>query len=378
MILSYCKSCLYPNTKPDLSFNDKGICSACTAFANRKNIDWNDRKKQFERIVYDLKNLKYQYDCVIPVSGGKDSTAQVLKALEYGLRPLTVTATTDHLSGIGRDNLDNIGRLGVDHIEVTVDRKLRAKLNAYALREIGDNSWPEHVTIFSIPIRIALQMNIPLVLYGENPQAEYGGPNEASQQATILDKRWLQEFGGLNGLRVRDIIDQGIATKEQMYLYEYPTGENGRATKALWLGQFFEWDGSANAILAAQNGFKCWHGPVEGIGYGYENLDNHQTGIRDYIRWLKFGYGRATDLVCNHIRRRNLTRAEGKEIILDWDGQWPATYLGVSLEEILEPLQMKIEEFIEICNRFTNTKLFRITNRRPRPTPLFLEDLKNA
>ena len=369
---------MYPNTKPDLSFNDKGVCSACTAFEQRKSIDWGKREEEFRVLTQRKKSLKYQYDCVIPVSGGKDSTYQIIKAKEYDLRPLAVTATTDHLSGLGRANLDNISRLGVDHIEVTTNAAIRRKINAYTLREVGDISWAEHVTIFSLPIRIALNFNIPLILYGENPQHEYGGPTDQSQQATILDNRWLQEFGGLNGLRVRDIIDKGIATKEDLYLYQYPTNALERAPRAMWLGQFFPWDGAHNALIASQNGFKCHYGPVEGVGYGYENLDNLQTGIHDYFKWLKFGFGRCTDIVGNHIRRGNVTRKEGKEIILEWDGQWPSTYLGISLEEILEPLQMKIEEFIEICNRFTNTKLFRINNRRPRPTPLFLEDLKNV
>jgi N-acetyl sugar amidotransferase len=378
MILQYCNKCLYPNTKPDLSFNYKGVCSACTAFEQRKSIDWADREKQFKKLVYDVKLLKRQYDCVIPVSGGKDSTWQVLKALEYDLNPLCVTATTDFLSGVGRHNLDNIGRLGVDCIEVSTNAKVRRKINAYTLREVGDISWAEHTTIFSIPIRIALDVNVPLILYGENPQHEYGGPSEESQKATVLDNRWLQEFGGLNGLRVRDIIDAGIATQKDMHLYCYPTDTLGRASKAMWLGQFFPWDGAQNALIASQNGFKCWHGPVEGTGYSYENLDNLQTGAHDYFKWIKFGFGRATDLVCNHIRRGNITRNEGKHIILDFDGQWPSSYLGISLEEILEPLEMKIEEFIDICDRFTNTKIFRITKRRPRPTPLFLDDLKNA
>lgn len=376
-LLKYCTKCLYPNTKPDLYFNEQGICSACTAFEQRKSINWSEREQQFKKLVEYFKFMKNQYDCVIPVSGGKDSTWQVIKALEYGLRPLAVTATTDHLSDIGHANLTNIGRLGVDHIMVNTNSKVRRKINAHTLREIGDISWAEHVTIFSIPIRIALQFNIPLVLYGENPQNEYGGPDDTAQRATKLDQRWLEEFGGLNGLRVSDIIDQGLANENDMHLYRYPS-LTAKTTSALWLGQFFEWNGASNAVIASQNGFKCWHGPVEGVGYSYENLDNLQTGIHDYFKWIKFGFGRATDLVCNHIRRGNVTRNEGKEIILDWDGQWPSTYLGASLEEILEPLEITIEEFIKICNNFTNTKLFRINNRRPRPTPLFLDDLRNA
>lgn len=380
-LINYCKRCLYPDTKPDLYINDQGVCSACIAFDERKNINWSVRENQFKEMCDLLKVQSHQYHCVIPVSGGKDSTYQVIKALEYGLRPLAVTATTDHLSSIGRANLDNISRLGVDHVEITTNAKLRRQINKYTLKEIGDISWAEHVTIFSLPIRIALEKQIPLILYGENPQNEYGGPTEETQKAVELDERWLQEFGGLNGLRVSDIISQGLATIEQMYLYTYPKYDfpnQHNKTYVTWLGQYFQWDGAENAKIASQHGFKCWYGAVEGTGYGYENLDNLQTGIHDYYKWIKFGFGRCTDLVCNHIRRGSITRKEGKEIILSFDGAWPSTYLGVSLEEILSNIDMTIDEFILNCNSFTNTRLFKIIKSKPRPIPLYLDDLKNA
>jgi tRNA(Ile)-lysidine synthase TilS/MesJ len=128
--MQYCKSCLYPNTKPDLTFDSEGVCNACRAYEARKKINWDDREADFKDLVASAKNHSKDYDCIIPVSGGKDSFAQTVKALEYGLNPLAVTATTDHLSMLGRANLDNISKLGVDHIEVTTNAKLRRKINA--------------------------------------------------------------------------------------------------------------------------------------------------------------------------------------------------------------------------------------------------------
>jgi len=212
--MQYCTKCIYPDTKPDLTFNEAGVCSACQAFEARKTIDWSAREDQFNALVNKVQLhdnwgniIPNKYDCVIPVSGGKDSHYQVIKALEYGLRPLAVTATTDDLSLIGRRNLNNISKLGVDHIEVSVNSQLRRKINAYTLREIGDISWAEHVTIFTIPIYEAQIRGIPLVIWGENPQNEYGGPAN-TQEAFNLDSGWLQEFGGLNGLRVADIEEK--------------------------------------------------------------------------------------------------------------------------------------------------------------------------
>src|SRR5258705_12539222 len=121
--MKYCTECLYPDTKPDIVFNKDGVCSACTAFKAREQVDWSVGEREFKNIVYATKQMKFPYDCIVPVSGGKDSTYQVIKAKEYGLKVLAVTATTDHLSKVGRANLDNISNLGVDHIEVTPNQE---------------------------------------------------------------------------------------------------------------------------------------------------------------------------------------------------------------------------------------------------------------
>lgn len=375
MKLTYCKECLYPATKPDLYINDQGVCSACTSFDNRKNINWSQREVEFKLLCSSLIKEGHQYHCIVPVSGGKDSHYQILKALEYGLNPLAVTATTDHLSAIGYDNLCNISKLGVDHIHVTTNSDVRRKINAYTLREVGDISWAEHVSIFTVPVRVAVDLDIPLIIWGENPQSEYGGPYK-SQQVTQLDRRWLEEFGGLNGLRVTDLIEDKIITNKEAKLYTYPDLIINQVN-GIFLGQYFEWDGMQNAVIAGQHGFKYHIDNVEGTGYNYENLDNLQTGIHDRFKFLKYGFGRCTDIVNNHIRRKRITKQEAKEMVLMYDNCFPRTYLGISLEEILEPLKISIEEYIKIEEKFTNKELF---ERRPngRVKSLFLEDLKNS
>lgn len=375
--MKYCTKCLYPDTKPDLTFNDEGVCSACIAYEEREDIDWSKRQKDFAELCEEVKKKKKQYDCIIPVSGGKDSHYQVLMALQYGLKPLAVTATTDHISDIGHRNLDNISQLGVDHVHITCNGIVRKKINKYTLEEIGDISWAEHVTIFSIPFRVSFWYDVPLIIYGENPQNEYGAPNEESKKTLKIDQKWLEEFGGLNGLRVTDIIDQGIATKQEMFLYEYPK-QTKETTKGIFLGQFFPWDGAENALIACQNGFSTYYGPVEGVGYDYENLDNLQTGMHDYFKYLKFGFSRCTDMVSSHIRRGNITRREGKEIVEIYDGRYPATYLGVPLEDVLDRIDVTIEEFLEIANRFANKDLFDTRDKKRPPKALFRRDLRNA
>lgn len=361
----YCKLCLYPSTKPNLAFNSDGVCSACTAFEERENIDWNKREQEFKSLVYATKQMKFPYDAIVPVSGGKDSTYQVIKAKEYGLKVLAVTATTDHLSKLGRANLDNISNLGVDHIEVTPNKALRRKINKYTLEQIGDISWAEHVCIFTIPVHEAMKRHVPMIIWGECPESEYGGPYEA-QKARLLTERWLSEFGGLNGLRVRDLIDQGIASSEDLQFYSYPKRLDGNLNNpsGVFLGHYFKWDGYENAIAASAVGFKQG-GAVEGCGFSYENLDNLQTGIHDWFKYLKYGFGRATDLANNHIRRKRITRQEAIEHCQTWDGNFPGTYLGVSLEEILKNIDMTVEDFLKVANQFVNKDLFDLKYKEP-------------
>ena len=196
--MKYCTKCWLPSTKPDLSFDKHGVCSACTAFENRIEVDWSMRSKEFTSMMSrNLRNSNSNWDCIIPVSGGKDSTYQVIKILELGYNPLCVTATTCDLTEIGRRNIENIKNLGVDYVEFSPNPITRKKLNNIALRTVGDISWPEHVGIFTIPVRAAVEYQIPMIIWGENSQNEYGGPVPA-QVASVLNRRWLEEFGGLN------------------------------------------------------------------------------------------------------------------------------------------------------------------------------------
>lgn len=361
-MIKYCKKCLLPETKPNLAFDEDGICNACRNYENRKTVDWDQRKKELLEILdrYKSKNDN-TWDCIIPVSGGKDSTYQVVKMLELGMNPLCVTATTCHLSEVGRKNIENIQNMGVDYVEFTTNRVVRAKLNRIGLREVGDISWPEHVGIFTIPVRAAVQYKVPLIVWGENSQNEYGGPAAAVKNNT-LDRKWLEEFGGLLGLRVSDLIDVEGIQEKHMIPFTYPTDEELKevGVSGLFLGHYLPWDGLKNAIIAENHGFLTHSGIVEGSAVNYENVDNHQTGIHDYFKFLKFGFGRATDIVSLYIRRGRMTREEGLAIVKKNDGKFPWTYLGKPLEEILQHIDMDVVEFEKICDQFTNKKIFKL------------------
>ena len=364
-MLRLCTRCLYPDTKPDLFFDEEGVCSACRSFESRAAVDWDARRAELEALIARYRNTGGgNHDCIVPVSGGKDSTYQVIRLLELDINPLCVTATTDSLSDIGRRNIENIKHLGVDYLEMTPNPVVRRKINRLCLTEIGDISWPEHVSIFTIPIRFSAKLGIPLIIWGENPQHEYGGPAAASKKRT-LDRLWLEEFGGLLGLRVSDLEGVDGITARDLIAYTYPSDvelEKSGVT-GLFLGYFIPWDGLQNAMVAQANGFESFATMVEGSLADYENLDNYQTGIHDYFKYLKFGFGRATDIACNHIRRGRLRREDALRMVEKRDGAFPWTYLGRPIEEILGEIDMTLDEFLIVCDRFTNRSIFASDNR---------------
>jgi len=354
----YCKKCIVPSTRPHLYFKN-GICSACINHEYKKKINWSKKKIQFKDLVKKFKK-KNNYDCIIPVSGGKDSTYQVVRCLEYNLNPLCVTASTDDLTELGRQNIENIKNLGVDYLEATANPAVRKKINNFALKTIGDISWPEHILIFTIPIQIAIKYGVSLIIWGENSQNEYGGPDKEAKK-NILDENWLYEFGGASSLRTSDLIGVNGIEEKDLLIYQYPDLKLLKKSNitGIFLGHYFAWDGFENTEISKKHGFKTWNKIVEGAFVNYENLDNYHTGIHDYFCYLKYGFGRATMQASLHIRRNMIERKKALEKVIHLEGKYPTTYLGKKLKDILKSISMSEEEFIDICDRFTNKEIFK-------------------
>lgn len=359
-MIRYCRRCVMPETKPDILFDDEGVCSACRHFKARTEVDWDGRRAELDEILdrYRVSDGS-NHDCIVPVSGGKDSTFQTLRVLELDLNPLCITSATCKMTPIGRRNLDNLKQLGVDSIEYTPNTRVRRRINRLALREVGDISWPEHVGIFTTPVRLAVQMKIPLIVWGENSQNEYGGPAAAATD-NVLTRRWLEEFGGLLGLRVSDLIGQESITARDLIPYTYPSDDDLAAVgvTGIFLGHYLPWDGWSNHVIAQAHGFETYPHFVEGSLVNYENLDNAFHGIHDYFKFIKYGFGRATDMACMAVRRGRLERADAIELVRMHDGGFPSSYLGVELVEMLDELDLSGDEFTAICDRFTNKRLF--------------------
>ena len=270
-----------------------------------------------------------------------------------GMNPLCVTATTDKLSGIGRANIENLKGLGVDYIEVTPNPNVRRRINKLALLQVGDISWPEHAAIFSTPFKVAADLGINLIMYGENPQHQYGGP-EGTEDAVLMTERWVQEFGGFLGLRPADFVGVEGITNRDMQDYEV-THRPG--IEAHFLGQYEKWDSKRNAAVALKAGM-FQQKPCDANWWKAENLDNAQTGIHDQLMYRKYGYGRGATQIAVDVRGGNVTADQALHWIHSNDGLFPHMYGGVFCDEIIERIGMEWDDFIKILNQFTNKELF--------------------
>lgn len=361
MDIKYCSKCLYPETKPDLYFNEDGVCSACIAAEEKYiGINWKQREVEFHEIIdhYRLPKEHTGYDCLIPVSGGKDSTYQAYFMKEIcGMNPLCVCFETTSVTEIGQKNLDNLTKMGLDVIHFKKNHEVYKKMVVESFKRIGDEMWPNHIGIFTIPVMFAVKFNIPLIIWGENSQQEYGGPNLESVKNTVLNRKWLEEFGGLLGNRIQDMIGVNGITEKELTPYFYPSDEDIErvGVTGIFLGSYFFWDARKQLEIVQNCGFSVKEdGPTEGTYTNYENIDEKLVSLHDYLKYVKYGFGRATDHACIDIRNRRLTRAEGIELVNKYDGKYP--HYGIS--EFIKYSGMTKEEIDSIIDSYTNPVIF--------------------
>jgi N-acetyl sugar amidotransferase len=353
--MKFCKKCVMPNTKPDLHFDEDGVCDACKSQEiKNNNIDWAAREKEFLEIVERYKTHP-DYDCVIGVSGGKDSTFQVLKVLELGLNPLCICFEPTIPTKIGRKNLENLNNLGVDLIHIKRNPIVYKKLAKEAFKRTGDNEWQNHLGIFTTVPKFAVNFNIPLIIWGESPQIEYGGP-AASKTRNTLDRQWLEEFGGLLGNRISDMVGVDGLTQRDLSLYTYPSDEDLHrvGVTGLFLGYYFKWDFREVLKKSMEHGFSVQDRPVETTYENFENLDCYSNHVHDYLKYVKYGFGRATDNACLDIRLGYITREEGVRLVNKYDGIPPRK----AIKKYLEYTGFTQEEFDEIVDSYTNKRIF--------------------
>jgi len=343
--LRRCSKCVIPETHETIQFDDAGVCNICRQHAHKQTvIDWKARKKELQELIETYRG-KYAYDCLVPFSGGKDSTFTLYHLVkEYGLKPLVVRF--DH--GFLRPNLHanavrTFRTLGVDVHTFTPNWKIVQKLMLQSFLEKGDFCWHCHTGIFAYPMWVALEKNIPLIFWGE-PSAEYTAYYTYEQPEEVDEKRF-NRFVNL-GISAQDMLVRlgGVVDERDMKPYTYPPLKELRKLgyRSVCLGSYIPWDvKSQSALIARELG---WKGDeVEGVppGYEYEKIECYMQGVRDYIKYVKRGYARSSHLTSLDIRNGRMSREEALQLVQRYEGRKPTAlrlfleYVGLSEEEFL-------------------------------------------
>lgn len=342
--LRRCIRCILPETQESIVFDEDGVCNVCRQVEFKQTrIDWEERKRQLGSLI-DTYRGKQSYDCIVPFSGGKDSTFTLWYLMTtFKVKPLVVSF--DH--GFFRPNLlENVERtvkaLGVDYMRFRPSWHVVQKVMLESLRRRGDFCWHCHVGVFAFPMRVAVKFQVPLVFWGE-PSAEYTS-YYSYEQPEEVDERRFNRFVNL-GITAEDMVgmlDGSVALRD-LEPFMYPKLSELRAMnyRSVCLGTFIPWDTKRQAeIIERELGWRS--DTVEGVplAYGYEKIECSMQGVRDYLKFKKRGFGRATHLASIDIRNRRMSRAEGLELAETHDGKRPASlevflgHVGISEGEL--------------------------------------------
>jgi N-acetyl sugar amidotransferase len=358
--IQYCKKCLYPSISVNLILDDEGICSACRMQEQFDDITdefWSQKEMKFKELAEKAKSKSHSnYDCVIPVSGGKDSYYQVHKALEYGLKPLLVTYHGNNYLPEGQRNLDRMReKLNVDCLVFGPSVDTLKKLNKGCFELMGDMNWHAHAGIKTYPMQIAVMMKIPLVIWGEITWSISGmfDPDDYVQ----YNKRTVFEHD-MRGYTAKDMVEKihGITLKDLAWLQMPSDKEIEEAgTIGIYIGNFFKWDPNQHAYdMKEKYGFEFALNPFERTYRKMSNLDDmHENGAHDYLKFIKFGYGRATDHTSKDIRSGYMDRDKGKEIVLKMDHIKPS-----DLKRWYEYVGVSEDEFDTIADKFRDPRVW--------------------
>jgi N-acetyl sugar amidotransferase len=346
--LRRCTRCALPETHESITFDAEGVCNVCRQVEfKQERIDWDARAVELDELIEQYRGT-YAYDCIVPFSGGKDSTFTLWYLVrQKGLKPLVVSF--DH--GFYRPNhLENVERtittLGVDYMRFRPNWDVVRKLMLEALERKGDFCWHCHTGIFSFPMQIAVKFEVPLLFWGE-PSAEYTSYYSYDQGIEEVDERRFNRFVNL-GITAEDMegmLDDSV-TMRDLEPFAYPKMKDLRrvGVRSVCLGSFIPWDVKQQvAIIKEELGWR--EDVVEGVpeGYGYEKIECAMQGVRDYIKYLKRGYGRTAHLASIDIRNGRMDRETAAQLIAGHDGKRPA-----SLDVFLEYVGIDEGRFMEI------------------------------
>ncbi len=326
--MEYCSRCVYPaNAKPYIILDEQSVCSGCRVAEKYAKVDWTERERRLRDLLDYYKGVarerRNHYDCIIPVSGGKDSHFQVhvIKNL-YGLNPLLVSYNHVFNSPLGNRNLANlIRKLGCDNLRFTSSPEAVKRLSRHMLKKCGDLTWHYHAGILTLPLQMAVKFNIPLIVWGENDFSKLVGTFNPDDMVEFSRKH-RKDFG-LRGLEATDSIGEDGITWQDIAPFIYPDDDDIErvGVRGIYLSNFIQWNEKAQAeMMIDLYDFGVARSPRDRTFNLYAKLEDlHANGAHDYLKYLKFGYGRATDDASTLIRAGIITREEGIELVRRYD-----------------------------------------------------------
>jgi len=363
----WCKHCLNMSTRPRISFDKRGWCNACVWMEEKKKLDWNSRQRELEVLLDKHRSKTGGFDCVIPVSGGKDGSyvSYQLKH-KYGMNPLAVTVTPALSLELGNKNLRNYIDSGYNHIQISPDLHAMRILNRQGFIDKGFPYFGWLVAIQAAVVRLAVNLNIPLLFYGEDGEVEYGGSTESKNRA-MYDIEYMKRIyleGGLDKV----LVGSGLSDAN-LYFFRFPTDQElrGKNLSITHWSYFESWDPYRNYLVAKEHcGLEEASETNSGTFTNFAQNDQALYAIHTYMMYLKFGFGRATQDAGIEIRRGAMTREQAVNLVRLYDGLYPEEYI----ETYLDYYQMTQKEFDAVLDKWVNKNLFKKEDGRW--TPIFV------
>ena len=359
--MQYCTRCVYPAASAaPLAFDDDGVCSGCRVASQKPRIDWDERREELREIFEEYRSKDgSNYDCLIPVSGGKDSHFQTYVVTQiFGLKPLLVTYHGNNYMDVGLRNLRNLReRFGCDHIFFSPSVPTLIKLNRLCFRMMGDMNWHAHCGIFTYPVQIAVKHRIPLIVWGEHGFMDLAGMYSLNDRIEMTAKFRLEH--AQRGFDWHDMVEETEGLTPQDVLWaRYPSDEElaDVGVRGIYLGNYVDWEANTQTEMMVKDwGFEPNPEPFERTYRRMSNLDDmHENGAHDYLKYVKFGYGRGTDHACKDIRAGKMTREEGIEMVRRYDHVKPMK----DLSRWLEYVGMSEQEFDETADTFRDPRVW--------------------
>jgi len=357
MKIKYCKKCVMPSTRPGITFNKQGICTACINHEKKKLINWKTRNEEFKKLCNKYRKNDGSYDCIIAVSSGKDSHFQTYYMKEImKMNPLLVSVEDNFpMTEAGISNLKNISQeFGCDIISFKPNRKLQKILTRYTFEKYGKPTWYIDRLIYTYPLHMAIKFNIPLLVYGENISYEYGGINA---KETYSAKEQINN-GVAAEINNEELIKIGI-NKNDLTMIQPPTKEEMEKIDPMYLSYFVPWNSYNNYLFAKSRGFKDLTNEWirEHTAENFDQIDTRAYLVHPWMKYPKFGHTQATDYASKFIRYGMITRKEGIELT-----KRDANLDQKALKDFLDFTGYTASEFWNIVEKFWNKDLFKNVN----------------